>query len=75
VTFDELMATLGELGVMLRAEGDALRWCAPAGTLTPELRTAVAEHKATVLAAVVAEAAYVDAERRAIRAADGLPET
>ncbi|HEU4325743.1 MAG TPA: condensation domain-containing protein, partial [Roseiflexaceae bacterium] len=48
----ELLARLRDLGVKLWAEGDKLRFQAPKGAITPELREALAEHKEAVLAFV-----------------------
>lgn len=36
-------------GIILQAEGDRLRIRAPKGTLTPELREAIAQHKQEIL--------------------------
>lgn len=44
-----LLARLRALGVDLRADGDALRYRAPAGVLTPELRQELIEHKEELL--------------------------
>ncbi|HEU4325741.1 MAG TPA: condensation domain-containing protein, partial [Roseiflexaceae bacterium] len=46
----ELLARLRELGIKLWTEGDRLRFQAPKGALTPELRDALVEHKAEVIA-------------------------
>lgn len=45
----ELLSELERRGVALEAAGDRLRFDAPRGALTPELRTAMAEHKAELL--------------------------
>ena len=45
----ELLAELNRRGVALEAVGDRLRYDAPKGALTPELRAAMAEHKAELL--------------------------
>ncbi len=44
-----LLDRLRALGVEVRAEGDKLRYRAPAGVLTPDLRQAIREHKAALL--------------------------
>ena len=45
----ELLAELHSRGVVLEAAGERLRYDAPKGALTPELRAALAEHKAELL--------------------------
>ncbi len=44
-----LLAHLRERGVILSARGDRLRVEAPRGVLTPDIRAALAEHKADVV--------------------------
>jgi len=44
-----LLADLRRLGVVLWAEGDRLRFNAPAGVLTPDFRAQLAERKAEIL--------------------------
>ena len=39
-----------QLGIVLEAQGNHLRFRAPKGTLTPELREALARHKGEILA-------------------------
>lgn len=56
MTAAELLAELKKLGVLLICDGDALRIKAPAGVLTPELKAALAEHKAALLAQLTAGA-------------------
>ena len=46
----ELLGRLGALGIRLTADGDRLRYSAPKGALTPELREALARHKPEILA-------------------------
>jgi len=46
----ELVETLQQSGVTLAVEGEHLRYRAPAGALTPELRSELTAHKAAVLA-------------------------
>jgi aspartate racemase len=46
----EILSRLRELGVQLWREGDGLKYSAPKGVLTPELRAALVEHKAEILA-------------------------
>jgi hypothetical protein len=48
----ELLAVLRAAGVRLSADGERLRCRAPAGVLTPELRSRLSEHKAALLAAL-----------------------
>jgi amino acid adenylation domain-containing protein len=50
MTTIELLARLRRLNITLWAEGDRLRFQGPKGALTDELRKALAEHKAEVLA-------------------------
>ncbi len=52
MTAPELLNTLASRGITLAAEGDRLRVKAPVGALTVELRQALAEHKAELLALV-----------------------
>ncbi len=47
---DELLIELKARGVSLEVDGDRLRVDAPKGAVTPELREALAAHKAEVLA-------------------------
>jgi len=49
MTGAELLAELKRLGVLLTGDGDALRVKAPVGVLTPDLKAALAEHKAELL--------------------------
>jgi hypothetical protein len=69
VTADEVLTTAQRAGIRLFAEGDQLRYRAPKGVLTPELRHALMAHKAALLA-VLQEA---EEERRDIMAADEVP--
>lgn len=48
-TADELLASLGTLGIELRAEGGRLRFRAPPGALTPELRSALRAREREIL--------------------------
>jgi hypothetical protein len=50
MTPDELIATLQAHQILLAVNGDRLRVDAPAGTLTAELRAAVAQHKTALIA-------------------------
>jgi hypothetical protein len=50
VTPDELIATLQAHQILLAVNGDRLRVDAPAGTLTAELRAALAQHKTVLIA-------------------------
>jgi hypothetical protein len=45
----DLMQHLAACDVTLRIEGDALRYRAPRGTMTPDLRAALVEYKPDVL--------------------------
>ncbi len=49
MTADELLRSLADLGVDLWREGDLLRFRAPAGVLTPELRSEVAKNRPFLL--------------------------
>jgi acetylornithine/succinyldiaminopimelate/putrescine aminotransferase/predicted amino acid dehydrogenase len=50
VSAAELLTNLRSLGIELRAEDGQLRYSAPRGTLTPELRSQLIEHKPELLA-------------------------
>jgi pyochelin synthetase len=52
VNAPELLAELQGRGMRLEAIGGRLRYDAPKGALTPELRRAMAEHKAELLGLV-----------------------
>ena len=41
----ELLTTCRQAGIRLEAAGDKLRYEAPPGTLTPELRDTLTQHK------------------------------
>src|SRR5579883_2493904 len=49
MTLPELRALLDRLGIVLSARGDRLHWAAPPGAMTPEVKTALATHKAALL--------------------------
>jgi hypothetical protein len=49
MTPTDLLTELSCRGVMLEAKGNRLRYRAPQGILTPELRQALAEHKTSIL--------------------------
>ena len=49
MTPQALLADLRALGVELTAEGDQLRYRAPSGTMTPDLRRQLRSHKAELL--------------------------
>ncbi len=53
----ELLAELRQRQIRLWREGDSLRFSAATGALTPELRGAIAERKAELLAALTADTA------------------
>jgi hypothetical protein len=50
VSLPELLAAVQQAGIHLSADGDTLKYDAPRGALTPDLRAALLEHKATLLA-------------------------
>ena len=52
MTAAALLQSLCSLGVQLSASGDRLRFRAPVGVLTPELRAALVEQKPALLAAL-----------------------
>jgi hypothetical protein len=52
LTATALLESLRSLGVRLSASGDRLRFRAPVGVLTPELRAALVEEKPALLAAL-----------------------
>lgn len=52
---DDLLTDLTARGVLIEAHGDKLRIAAPAGALTANLRQALAEHKAAILAQLAGE--------------------
>ena len=49
MTTVELLTTCRQAGIHLEAAGDKLRYEAPPGTLTPELRDTLTHHKAELL--------------------------
>lgn len=49
MTPQELLAELDRRGVILTPVGDKLRYDAPAGVLTPDLKEAMRQHKADLL--------------------------
>ena len=50
MTGGQVLAVLKSRGVVLEPQGDRLHYRAPRGILTPELRQALAEHKAEIMA-------------------------
>ena len=58
----DLLATLRAHDCELTAAGERLRVDAPSGALTPDLRAALAEHKADLLAELEAERAWATVE-------------
>jgi len=81
VTTDSLLADLRGRGVVLSVNAGELRYRAPRGALTDELRALVRIHKLEILAALVAEgtpelestsSSQISAPRTA---GDGLPPT
>jgi hypothetical protein len=53
MTLSELHACLNRLGIVLSACGDRLRYQAPPGAMTPDLKVAVAEHRSALLVLLV----------------------
>ena len=49
MTSSETLAELDRRGVVLEPNGDKLRYRAPQGALTPELREAITENKAEII--------------------------
>ena len=49
MTGGQVLAVLKCCGVVLEPQGDKLHYRAPRGVLTPQLRQALAEHKAEIL--------------------------
>ena len=49
MTAEALLQELWSRGVRLTPEGDRIRYCAPRGALTPELRARLSEHRGEVL--------------------------
>ena len=49
MTSGETLAELDRRGVVLEPNGDKLRYRAPQGALTPELREAITENKAEII--------------------------
>lgn len=56
MTLASLLTHLDTAGIALVADGERLRWTAPAGALTPDLRDALRDHKAALLACLKAGA-------------------
>jgi natural product biosynthesis luciferase-like monooxygenase protein len=56
MTVDQLEVSLDQLGVRLISDGEKLRFEAPRGALTPDLRAAITEHKAELQARLRARA-------------------
>ena len=54
MTPDELLGEVKRLGIRLAPEGnETLRFHAPEGALSPDLRNALIEHKAEIIAALL----------------------
>jgi hypothetical protein len=68
VTVDEVLTVAQQVGIRLVADGDQLRYRAPKGVLTSELRQALVRHRSTLLC-VLQE---LQEERLGIMAADDL---
>jgi hypothetical protein len=74
-----LIQRLHDAGVTLKVEGNRLRYRAPAGALTPELRAALADWKPDLLheyherAGILEYDARMPREEAERRAADSLP--
>jgi hypothetical protein len=56
----DLLHELRQRGVVLAADGDRLRYGAASGVLTPELRQALVEQKADIIALLTAEQAVLN---------------
>jgi hypothetical protein len=63
VTTPALLDDLRRRGVEMSPDGGQIRCRAPKGTLTPELRRAIGEHKAELLLGLEAEAAGAELDR------------
>ena len=68
MTAVELLTTCREAGIRLQAAGDRLRYEAPPGSLTPELRDTLAQYKAELLSLLAAPQPFVT-----LRAGETLP--
>lgn len=67
MTPQELLAELEQRGVKLTVAGDKLRYDAPAGALTPELKEALRQHKAEIKGADAYDATpIVDSRNRSL---------
>lgn len=49
MTFSELQVALGDRNVELHLDNDSIRFRAPSGALTEELRTQIAAHRETII--------------------------
>ena len=68
MTAVELLTTCRQAGIRLEAAGDRLRYEAPPGTLTPELRDTLAQYKAELLSLLAVPQRFVT-----LRAGETLP--
>jgi len=59
VTTTELLTTIKHLGITLQVDGDRLKFGAPAGALTPELKDEMVKHKPALLAVLAPVAEYI----------------
>jgi hypothetical protein len=64
VTAEALLQELHSRGVQLAPEGDRIRYRAPRGVLTPDLKAKLSEHKAEVLSVLQAQGAVLIASPR-----------
>jgi hypothetical protein len=75
MTPDELIATLQAHSILLAANGDRLKVDAPAGTLTAELRDALAQHKMVLIARLMdGNAAHSNQDTAQLRLFDNSPQ-
>jgi hypothetical protein len=59
MTMPELLTTVRAAGIHLKARGSRLHVDAPRGVITPELRDALARHKAEILTALAPSRRFV----------------
>ena len=70
MTAVELLTSCRQAGIRLEAAGDRLRYEAPPGSLTPELRDTLAQYKTELLSLLAAPQRFVT-----LRAGETLPRT